>query len=128
MAELIDLVVSLLDEASACESCSVFITDARWRARLVNLLFGVGKAADIAADWIVVAQLMDGGIFSERTDTQVALVVAIGCAVLGTAIEVHAGYLKIQKQCKTKEGAVRTLEMVRLNRELALPRFSHTTK
>ena len=63
MAELIDLVVSLLDEASACESCSVFINDARWRARLANFVFGDGKAADIAADWIVVAQLMDGGIF-----------------------------------------------------------------
>ena len=122
MAELVDLFASLLGDTSVCSSYTDVFTSDKWRTRVANLLFALGKTADIVADWVVVLQLLDG-VFSQRKDTKHALVVAIGCAVLGSVIELYAVYLKVQKHRRTKEGAVRTLEMVRLNRELAWPRF-----
>ena len=116
--------LGLCEEAESCsELTSVYKWSRRARERIVLACFSLGKLADIAADWVVVAQLLDG-VFSSRADAKPTLVVAVACAVLGTAVEVYGALLKFSLHARHRlKPDLLLLKSLRLNRALALPRF-----
>ena len=122
MAEVIDVIAGLLDGASRRVAQGGGGDDVRWRDMLVLVLLALGKIADIAADWFIVALFADDGVFAQRADFDVTRAVAITFAVLGSSIEVLAGVLKVRLYC-VSHGASRVLKNLRLNRRLAWPRF-----
>ena len=124
MAEVVDLFATLAGDATGgVDTCASLLGGGRrTREAFLFSILTLGKLADIAADWVVVAELIDGA-FAGRTDTKAVLIVAVACAVLGSAIEIFAFILKVALQRDVEEGDLRTLENLRLNRRLAWPRF-----
>ena len=122
MAEVVDFMATVLSNASSSVGESVWCQSGRVQKWLVFLCLAVGKAADIAADWVMVGQLLSGA-FSQRTDSKECLIAAAGSAILGTAIELFAAYHKVTLYREVEEGPLRLLENLRLNRRLAWPRF-----
>ena len=118
MAAIVDIIATVLGDTSE----NVWCGSAHVKNWLASLCLAVGKAADIAVDWVIVVQLL-GGAFSQRTDSKECLIAAVACAVLGSAIEVFATYQKVRLHREVKVVPRRLLENVRLNRRLAWPRF-----
>ena len=95
MAEIVDLIATLLSDASSNVGGSLWCRSKSVKKWLIFLCLAVGKAADIAADWVMVGQLHSGA-FSQRKDSKECLMAAVCCAVLGTAIELFAAYHKVR--------------------------------
>jgi hypothetical protein len=121
MAELVDVVVSLLESTAAFGDFGDIVTTSVRRKLLTLIVLTAGKCADIVADWVIVFQLADGSL-SLREDASITLAVAVCLAVLGSAIEVIASLMKLRLYC-ISEGASRMLKSIKLNGRLALPRF-----